>query len=51
MGRTSRRASTHTSGDELYEAGDMGGRATWWQILAAVDELRRTEPGAGERVQ
>jgi hypothetical protein len=32
--------------DELREAGDMDGRATWWRILRAIDELRRTEPGA-----
>jgi hypothetical protein len=35
--------------EELHEADDMAGRATWRRILATIDELRRTVPG--ERVQ
>jgi hypothetical protein len=46
-GRTSRRASTPMSVDELHEASDMAGRATWWRILRAIDELCGTAPGRG----
>ena len=34
--------------DELAEAGDEAGCRAWKQILAALDELRRTRPRAGE---
>ena len=37
--------------DELHAKGDMAGRATWRRVLAAIDELQWTAPGAGERVQ
>jgi hypothetical protein len=37
--------------DELHEAGDMAGRATWRRILAAIDELLRKTPEDGERLQ
>ena len=47
------RAPIHAAmrADKLHEVGDMAGRATLRQILQAIGELRRTEPGAGERVQ
>ena len=32
--------------DAMLEAGDLGGYAVWKRILRAVEELRRTEPGA-----
>ena len=34
--------------DAMLEAGDLEGQRVWQRILKAVDELRRTEPGAGE---
>lgn len=37
--------------DELDAAGDEAGRCAWMRILAALDDLRRTAPGPGERVQ
>jgi hypothetical protein len=36
--------------DELFEANDRDGYAIWRRILAAVDELSRTKPARGERV-
>ena len=36
--------------DELLEAGDLEGCATWKRILRAVEELQGSEPGAGVRV-
>jgi hypothetical protein len=36
--------------DELMAAGDMEGRADWHRIERAIDELQRTEPGAGDPV-
>jgi hypothetical protein len=30
----------------MLEAGDLGGCAAWKQILRAVEELQRVEPGA-----
>ncbi len=35
--------------DELMAEGDMDGRAVWHRIERAIDELRRTAPGHGER--
>ena len=32
--------------DAMLEKGDLGGSAVWKRILRAVEELRRTEPGA-----
>ena len=37
--------------DELHEKGDLDGYAVWRRIIGAIDEMCRTEPGAGERVQ
>ncbi len=36
--------------DELLEAGDLDGAATWKRILRAVEELRGTKPKPGEKV-
>ena len=36
--------------DELLAAGDVEGCAVWKRILTAVDELTRTKPAEGERV-
>ena len=36
--------------DELLEAGDLDGYAVWKRILRAVEEMRRTEPGPGAKV-
>ena len=36
--------------DELLEAGDLDGVATWRRILRAVEELQRTVPKPGEAV-
>jgi len=36
--------------DALLEAGDLDGAAAWKRILRAVEELQRTEPVEGERV-
>jgi hypothetical protein len=36
--------------DEYLAAGDLEGCAVWKRILAAVLELTRTTPAAGERV-
>ena len=35
--------------DALAEAGDVAGCRGWRQVLAALDELRRMQPRAGER--
>lgn len=45
-------ASSEASGRavKLIRVGDLDGAATWRQILAAVYELQRTKPGAGEMV-
>ena len=32
--------------DAMLEKGDLDGYAVWRRILKAVEELRRTEPGA-----
>lgn len=37
--------------DEFDAAGDETGRRAWMRILAALDDLRRTAPSPGERVQ
>ena len=37
--------------DELEAAGDEAGRRTWMRILAALDELTRTERHPGEVLQ
>lgn len=36
--------------DELLAEGDLDGCAIWKRILAAVNELTRTKPVEGERV-
>ena len=36
--------------DELMEAGDLDGAATWRRILDAVEEFQRKERGAGDAV-
>jgi len=36
--------------DELLAAGDIEGRVVWLRILRAVEELTRTKPKQGERV-
>ena len=35
--------------DALLDAGDLDGLAVWRQIVAAVNEIQREEPLAGER--
>lgn len=37
--------------DELDAEGNEAGRRAWMKILAALDDLRRTTPAAGERIQ
>ena len=37
--------------DELEAAGDEAGRRAWMSILAAMDELLRTERRPGEALQ
>ncbi len=32
--------------DVMLEAGDLAGHAAWKQVLRAVEELQRVEPGA-----
>ncbi len=34
--------------DAMFEKGDLDGQAVWKRIMAAVQELLRTTPGAGE---
>ncbi len=36
--------------DAMLEAGDLAGRAVWRRILAAVEELIRTEPAGRDKV-
>ncbi len=36
--------------DKLLDEGDMEGSALWRQILAAIEELLRQEPGEDEGV-
>ncbi len=36
--------------DELLDESDMEGSAVWKQILAAIQDLLRQEPGEGEGV-
>ena len=44
-------ATTHTAmqADAMLAKGDMDGKRTWLRIIAAIEELQRTEPGPGER--
>lgn len=37
-------------GDELFTEGDLDGAAVWRRILNAVEELQRTKPKVGARV-
>jgi triphosphoribosyl-dephospho-CoA synthetase len=37
--------------DELFEAGDEHGTATWRAIVRAIEELQRERPSEDERVQ
>ncbi len=45
-------APIHTAmrADELLEAGDLAGAATWKRRLRTVEELQGTEPKPGEPV-
>jgi hypothetical protein len=36
--------------DALLELGDLEGQRTWKAVLRAVEQLTRTEPRPGERV-
>jgi hypothetical protein len=36
--------------DELFNEGDYEGAAVWRRILSAIEELARTRPAEGERV-
>ncbi len=36
--------------DELLNRGDLDGGAIWRRILAAIEDLARTKPAEGERV-
>lgn len=36
--------------DELMAAGDMDGRAIWFRIVRAIEELQATAPPDGTRV-
>ena len=36
--------------DELLEAGDLDGVATWRRVLRAIEELQGTKPKSGEAV-
>ena len=36
-----------TRADELLEAGDINGAATWRAIIRAIDELQRDTPTGG----
>lgn len=38
-----------TRADELLAQGDVDGQRIWKRIVAAVRELQRTKPAAGER--
>ena len=35
--------------DAMLDKGDLDGAAVWRRIVAAVNELQRLEPDAGER--
>ena len=35
--------------DAMLDRGDLDGAAVWRRIVAATNELQRTEPDAGER--
>ena len=37
--------------DAMLDMGDLDGAAVWWRIVAAINELQREEPAAGERRQ
>jgi hypothetical protein len=37
--------------DKFLEAGDLDGYAVWLRIVKAVEDLLRSEPRRGERVQ
>jgi len=53
LDRHGRDAERHAAlrADELEAAGDEAGRRAWRRILAAVDELARTERRQGETLQ
>ena len=53
LGRHGRDAELHASmrADELEAAGDEARRKAWMRILAAIDELGRTERRLGEALQ
>ena len=33
----------------MFDKGDLDGAAVWRQIVAAINEIQREEPGLGER--
>ncbi len=35
--------------DNMLAAGGLDGKRVWLRIIAAIEELQRTEPGRGER--
>ena len=35
--------------DKLLAAGDMDWKRIWLRVIAAIEEMQRTEPGPGER--
>ena len=53
LGQHGRDAELHAAmrADELDTAGDEAGRRAWRRILAAIDELMRTERHQGEPLQ
>ena len=53
LDRHGRDAELHAAmrADELEAAGDEAGRRAWLRILAALDELARTERRQGEPLQ
>ena len=53
LDRHGRDAELHAAmrADELEAAGDEAGRQAWMHILAALDELTRTERRPGEPLQ
>ncbi len=36
--------------DAMLKRGDLDGFAVWTRILAAIEEIRRTEPAEGEAI-
>ena len=34
--------------DAMLEKSDTGGKRIWLRVIAAIEELQRTEPGPGE---